>query len=560
MGTRPAAAVALSLLRLDGLACTGDPSGATRPTATGSQHLLVNPSAVATADRARLVVGRAERLGRPLLGEERPWDVDWGNAYPNVAFDAETRKYKLWWGGLAACPEDYAHLEPGCVPMPAAPPYTSCVCPVPTYQWPVWRPPQNVTSEWSLQYYAESTDGLNWTRPGLDLFQLPYHGDGSGDVVLWAPGADMNRGVLLDTTCANASERYKMLGSFGRGLPNQRVVSSTYGTAVSENGKHWSSVRPIVGPGFSGFMGEPVAIKMDSHHNIMYDESRGLYFAYVRVQPPPSCLKDHPTTCLFHRIGVTSSRDFVTWTPPVQILVGDSEATNLTYAMVGWREADTYLGVVMVYSRATGLVGCELAASAEPDRGWQRVEPGVSLIPRGPPGAFDRSVCFAAAHPLRQPSAGRGGGTPPHRVYYAAADGHHSSVRRNKISVATLRPHGFAGFRATDTAEAVVTTRPLLCTGAVLTITADALGGEVRIGAVGIAGLAPSDNVAMLASNVTAAPVRFRNGATFAAVVGRNVTLALHFRGATVYAVGFTAAAPAAPSSANPQHEPQPRP
>ena len=93
-----------------------------------------------------------------------------------------------------------------------------------------------------------------------------------------------------------------------------------------------------------------------------------------------------------------------------------------------------------------------------------------------------------------------------------------------------------------------------------LTITADALGGEVRIGAVGIAGLAPSDNVAMLASNVTAAPVRFRNRATFAAVVGRNVTLALHFRGATVYAVGFTAAAPAAPSSANPQHEPQPRP
>ena len=260
-----------------------------------SQYLLANPSAVAAAHSAHLVVGRAERLGRPLLGEERPWDVDWGNAYPNVAFDAAVGKYKLWWGGLAACPADYAHLEPGCVPVPTAPPYTHCVCPVPTYQWPVWHPPQNVTSEWSLQFYAESTDGLNWTRPDLGLFQLPYHGDsGSGDVVLWAPGADMNRGVLLDPTCTNASERYKMLGSFGGSLtnPNQQSISSEYGTAVSADGVRWSAVRPITGPGFSGFEGQPVAIKMDSHHNVMWDESRGLYFAYVRVMPPPSCLKE----------------------------------------------------------------------------------------------------------------------------------------------------------------------------------------------------------------------------------------------------------------------------
>ena len=125
-----------------------------------------------------------------------------------MAFDATAGKYKLWWGGLSACPNDYAKLEPGCTPVPAAPPYTSCVCLVPTYQWPVWHPTQNITSEWSMQFYAESEDGLNFTRPDLGLFQLPYHGGGSGDVVLWAPGADLNRGVLLDTNCANASERY----------------------------------------------------------------------------------------------------------------------------------------------------------------------------------------------------------------------------------------------------------------------------------------------------------------------------------------------------------------
>ena len=205
------------------------------------QHLLVNPVAVDVSVAGRtlgveLVIGQATRLGRPLLGEDTPADVNWGNAYPNVAFEAEPAarteppgdreaqmapRYRLWWNGLSvymppspiptplwnsssccccsssssrssssssrsrrcrrhisrnsrssssssssrsrsssipaviaqACPADYAHLEPGCVPVPARPPYTNCVCPVPNYRWPLWRPPgQNVTSEWSLSY------------------------------------------------------------------------------------------------------------------------------------------------------------------------------------------------------------------------------------------------------------------------------------------------------------------------------------------------------------------------------------------------------------------------
>jgi hypothetical protein len=83
-------------------------------------------------------------------------------------------------------------------------------------------------------------------------------------------------------------------------------------------------------------------------HNVLSHSLAGRYYAFIRVQPPPSCLKDHPTTCLFHRIGVTSSKDFKKWTPPVQVLVGLSEQTDLTYAMVGWKEADTYLGVLMI--------------------------------------------------------------------------------------------------------------------------------------------------------------------------------------------------------------------
>ena len=200
---------------------------------------------------------------------------------------------------------------------------------------------------------------MNFTRPSLNLRKLPFVPDGaSSDVVVWAPGADSNRGVLYDRHAVPA-ERYKMVGSFARNDSTiEPVAPAVFGTSVSPDGIQWSAVREEAGPGFGGFHGDPddVCIKLDSHMNAFFDPARGKYYAYIRVQPPPSCLKEHPTTCLFHRIGVTSSDDFKTWSPPVQILVGDSEETNMTYAMVGWREADTYLGMVMVCASLRHLV------------------------------------------------------------------------------------------------------------------------------------------------------------------------------------------------------------
>jgi hypothetical protein len=172
--------------------------------------------------------------------------------YPSISFDGS--RYQLWWNGLSNCPQDYAKLEPGLRPplpspaclllllqhptplritqwplTPAAhacwlagsgcpldpdgrppikPPYSHCVCPVPSYRWPLWRPSQHVTGEWSVSFYANSTDGLHFTRPDLKLRRLPFtpSGDSGGNVVVWSPGADMNRGVLLDPRAGSVEE------------------------------------------------------------------------------------------------------------------------------------------------------------------------------------------------------------------------------------------------------------------------------------------------------------------------------------------------------------------
>eukprot|EP01047_Picozoa_sp_COSAG01_P075269 COSAG01_NODE_12847_length_1676_cov_1.476221_2_plen_99_part_00 len=57
-----------------------DPSRSPLSSRRPSPHLLANPQAVLSHDRGlELSVGVATRLGRPLLGESLPEDVDWGN-------------------------------------------------------------------------------------------------------------------------------------------------------------------------------------------------------------------------------------------------------------------------------------------------------------------------------------------------------------------------------------------------------------------------------------------------------------------------------------------------
>ena len=481
---------------VDQSACDLSPPPHNWTHAVVDRHLLVRPDALLNnTGAAELVVSRATRLGRPLLSEAYPWDVDWGNVYPNIAYDSHARLYKLWWSGLSACPLDYARLQPGCQGVV---PFERCVCPHPGYAWSQWHPRQNVTGEWSLTYYAESADGLQWERPDTDLgmplpFGAPNTPNTPNNVVLWAPRADSNRGVLLDTRGGTlAAQRFKMLGSFRNptaGPPAAPIQQGLFGTAVSADGKHWGDVRPL--PEWDRFHGgegakqhSNVSLKRDSHANAYWDERLRRYFAYVRVVPPANCRAD--PACVWHRIGVASSTDFANWTAPREMLRGSSEQQNMTYAFVGWRQDDTFLGVAMVYDNRTGRVRCELAASAAPDAGWRLVQPGVALIPAGPAGSFDAHICFAAAHPLLQPAGERDTGELEHRLYYGAADGPHSGLRHNSISLATLRPFRFAGWREAGGGSTVLTTRWVNVTGANLLVTVDCAdtGASVRIGVV----------------------------------------------------------------------------
>lgn len=226
-------------------------------------------------------------------------------------------------------------------------------------------------------------------------------------------------------------------------------------------------------------------------------------------------------------------------------LVEQGSASAQLYSQITFPFHDVYLGIVMVFDAESkdGHVHCRLAWSTNAST-WAWVDAGGLLgrefIPHGAEGAsptgnaFDSHICFAAASPVEVEGEVR--------VYYMGGNGPHNGARNSSLGLATLGLDRYAGLSNTGTSDAATfTTKAVKCTGATLLLSADvgSAGGQIKVGAVGAAGLGLDDAVAATA-NVTRSAVTFAGGKDFTSLVGKTVTLQIELSaGATVYAVGF---------------------
>lgn len=163
------------------------------------------------------------------------------------------------------------------------------------------RPPQDPTPEaQEVGCYAESDDGVNWTRPNLDLHRV--FGTRNNNVILahvgpnavnFAPFVDKRPGIP-------SSERYKAVG----GLPPAGL--SAY---VSADGKRWKKLRDkaIITEG-----------AFDSQNNAFWSQSEQCYVCYFRTWKGG-----------VRWISRTTSQDFLNWEPPVEMDFGDAPAEHL---------------------------------------------------------------------------------------------------------------------------------------------------------------------------------------------------------------------------------------
>ena len=116
--------------------------------------------------------------------------------------------------------------------------------------------------------YAESTDGVTWTKPSIGTVEL----DGSKENNLVyglnvARGRSVNSASVFKDPTGGPNERYKLLYRD----PTERQSPNLYG-AVSPDGLHWGTLdEPLITNYFS-----------DTHNVVGYDPKRGQYVAYVR--------------------------------------------------------------------------------------------------------------------------------------------------------------------------------------------------------------------------------------------------------------------------------------
>ncbi len=146
--------------------------------------------------------------------------------------------------------------------------------------------------------YAESKDGIHWTKPSLGLVEFA---DSKKNNIIWKGKGSHNFAPIKDTNPACPPEaKYKALG----GLPGEGGLFAFR----SPDGIHWSllSEKPVITKG-----------AFDSQNLAFWDSVLGKYRVYFRV------FRDG------RDINTATSDDFLQWTEPLMLSYTDGRKTQL---------------------------------------------------------------------------------------------------------------------------------------------------------------------------------------------------------------------------------------
>lgn len=147
-------------------------------------------------------------------------------------------------------------------------------------------------------------------------------------------------------------------------------------------------------------------------------------------------------------VARVESDDFTHWTKEEVVLEGLGK--NLQpYAMPVFYYGGVYLGLVAIHNQKTDRVHTELTWSPDTKK-WYRISPGTPLIPLSDKKLdYDYGCVYACAYPIFEKDA--------IKLYYGGSDWLHFGWRSGALSLATLRPDGFAGYVAKSSPAKIVT-------------------------------------------------------------------------------------------------------
>lgn len=417
--------------------------------------------------------------------------------------------------------------------------------------------------------YAESPDGVTWTKPRLGLVDI----DGSNDTnAIWTGAIAHNFSPFRDDNpAADAAERYKAVGGVGK------KWGDGFWLLVSPDGIRWKK-RDDTPLDLDG--------NFDSHNLLMWDAEAALYRMYWRDHRRGDARQPDGRD-----VRTATSPDCRCWSTPEWLAYDPARSGSAERDEAGDPSGDChqfYTNGIQPYPRSPGLLlGFPQRYS---DRGWTR---STDQLPErdvrrkradtarggGRPtrwGTAITDVLFMASHDGRRfyvwpeafirPGIQRPGswyyggawcacglvetasqfaGAPPELSLYvqeretpARMEDDRGALRRH-----TLRLDGFASVHAPLTGGALVS-RPLVFSGDTLEINfATSAGGRIRIGLADasgtpIAGRSLADCDLLYGDQIDRV-VSWGGDDDLARLTGTPVRLTVELKDADIYALRF---------------------
>jgi hypothetical protein len=454
-GIRGFFAVIISLL----LAIGGSSSSPLSDTSSRTLLLVDDHQILYRSGTERVPHSPSRYGGNPVVPETKPWEV--AIAWTSVHHDPETDRYQLWYqafGGRDA-------------PLPQC---VSC--------------------------YAESKDGILWTKPNLGLFS--YGDIAETNIIMVGNGGRSIRygnAVVVDPRDPDPGKRYKM-AYFDFGKIDGKEYPGLH-VAFSPDGIHWKRPdvpmplqKTLYGGGLPvPFRDEPgrewsIPLSIADAHDVFYDPKRGVFADYAKmwIDGPSG------TTAWKHAIGRSETKDFLHWSQPELILTPDDlDPPHVEFHTAPvFYYADCYFCLAQILNRAEGggVLDVELMLSRDGFQ-WQRPFRDNLFMLRSEGGQFDSGSIFTNSTPVVLDDE--------IRFYYGAyslgATGADDKKQVSGIGLATIPRDRFAGIRPVAVSAQPTLAKPLHHVGQVtlkpldlsnlsgITLNADASEGTIQM-------------------------------------------------------------------------------
>ena len=363
-----------------------------------------------------------------------------------------------------------------------------------------------------LTCYAESQDGIRWTKPELGLIE--FAGSKKNNIV-WDGVGTHNFAPFKDTRpYCKPDEKYKALAGMKR--------DGGLFACKSPDGIHWSLIceKPVITQG-----------AFDSQNLAFWSELEQQYVSYFRVNSKG-----------FRAIGRCSSKNFRTWTDPVEIDTGNAPREHF------YTNATTpYFRAPHIYFSFPKRFYPQRKAIA--DYKQSGVSDGIMMTSRN--GVrFDRTFLEAFVRPGRHPnnwtdrnnSAAWGvvpTGPDEISMYYLQHYKHPSAHMRRMV----LRTDGFVSVHA-DGRKGELITKPFRFQGKELVVNyATSAAGSLRVELQDVSGKPVSghsmDKSVELYGDEIRRVVRWKDGSDVSKLAGTPVRLRVVLRDADLYSIRF---------------------